>query len=95
MPSADPLQTTVSFPLIVDSDLSLTAQLLLRRECGAQICSIQMDPLPDTHQTCLRVTLTAAAYGLVLHAIILGLPAAQFGAVRAVDVDVVPYAQAA
>ncbi|WP_236621570.1 hypothetical protein [Asticcacaulis benevestitus] len=83
------------FPLTVDTDLSLTAQTLLRRECGAQIQSIRLEAIPDKHEARLWVTLAAAAYGLALHALILGLPAAQFGAVKTVRADVVSLAKAA
>lgn len=95
MPSEDPFQVTVLFPVTVDSGLSVTAQSLLRCECGTQICSIQLEALPDKHEVCLWVTLAAAAYGLALHALILGLPAARFGAVKTVRADVISLAQAA
>ncbi len=87
MPQADPPQTTVYFPLTVDSDLSLTAQSLLRRECGGQINSIRLEPVPDRHEMRLWVTLTAAAYGLVLHTVIMGMTAAEFGAVRIANAE--------
>ncbi len=99
MPSADPPQisdqTIVLFPLTVDTDLSLMAQSLLCRECGIRLCSIQVEARPDTHETCLWVTLVAATYGHALRTLILGLPAAQFGAVKTVRTDVVSFAQAA
>ena len=83
------MSLNVSFPLTVDADLSGTAQTLLRRECGSQIRAITFEPIPDRHQTRLWVTLGAAAYGLALHAVILGLPAAEFGALRANGIDTV------
>ena len=99
MPSADPLPTPsqmgVQFPLTVDSDLTLAAQSLLHSECGVHIRSIQLESLPDTHEMRFWVTLAAAAYGLALHALILGLPAAQFGAVKTVRTDIVSLALAA
>ena len=76
------MPANISFPLTVDADLSGVAQTLLRRECGAQIRAITFENLPDRHQTRLWVTLGAAAYGIALHAVILGLPAAEFGALR-------------
>ena len=87
MPAPDPLQATVSFPLTVDADLSRIAQNLLRTECGAHIRAITLENIPDRHQTRLWVTLGTAAYGLALHALIFGLPAAEFGAVRTSGVD--------
>ncbi len=84
MPTPDPLQATVSFPLTVDADLGRTAQTLLRAECGAHISAITLQDIPDRHQTRLWVTLGAAAYGPVVHAVISGLPAAEFGAVRTI-----------
>ena len=81
MPSPDTFQMTVLFPLTVDTDLSLTAQSLLRRECGAQSRSIRLQPIPEKHEACLWVTLSASAYEPAVHALVLGLPAAQFGAV--------------
>ena len=83
----DPLQATVSFPLTVDADLSRTAQSLLRSKCGSQIRAITLENIPNRHETRLWVTLGAAAYGLALHAIILGLPAAELGALRANGFD--------
>ena len=85
----------VYFPLTVAADLSLTAQSLLRRECGAEINSISLEPIPDKHEMRLWVTLTKAAYGLALHALILGLPAAEFGAVKTSKTDVLSFALAA
>ncbi len=82
-----PDPVTVSFPLTVDADLSPAAQALLRHECGGDIRTITLENIPDRHQTRLWVTLAAAAYGLALHAVILGLPAAEFGAVRANGFD--------
>ena len=87
MPTPDPLQATVSFPLTIDADLSRTAQTLLRAECGAYIRAIALQDIPERHQTRLWVTLGAAAYGQVLHAVIFGLPAAEFGALRTSGVD--------
>ena len=87
MPAPDPLQATLSFPLTVDADLGRTAQTLLRRECGGAIRAIRLELIPDRHQARLWVTLATAAYGVALHAIILGLPAAEFGAVRTLGVD--------
>ncbi len=87
MPAPDPLQATLSFPLTVDADLGRTAQTLLRRECGSAIRAIRLELIPDRHQARLWVTLATAAYGVALHAIILGLPAAEFGAVRTLGVD--------
>ena len=78
---------TVSFPLTVDADLGRAAQSLLRRECGDDIRAITFEKIPDRHQTRLWVTLAAAAYGIALHAVILGLPAAEFGALRANGFD--------
>jgi hypothetical protein len=78
----DPLQATVFFPLIVDSDLSLTAQSLLRRECGASIGQLKLEPLPRHHQVRIWVYLAAAAYTVALHAIVLGLPVAEVGSVN-------------
>lgn len=83
----DPLQVTLSFPLTVDADLSRRAQSLLRRQCGAQIRAITFETIPDRHQTRLWVTLAAAAYGLAVHAVILGLPAAELGPVRTSGFD--------
>jgi len=87
MPDPDPLPVTVSFPLTVDADLSRTAQNLLRQECGPQIRAITLENIPDRHETRLWVTLTAAAYGAAVHTVILGLPAAEIGAVRASGFD--------
>ena len=87
MPAPDPLQATISFPLTVDADLGRTAQTLLRRECGSDIRAITFEIIPDRHQARLWVTLAAAAYSVAVHAIILGLPAAEFGAVRANGFD--------
>ena len=87
MPTPDPLQATISFPLTVDADLGRTAQTLLRRECGSDIRAIRPEIIPDRHQARLWVTLAAAAYGVALRAIILGLPAAEFGAVRTTGFD--------
>ncbi len=87
MPDPDPLQVTVSFPLTVDSALSRQAQALLRKACGAHIRAITLQDLTDRHETRLWVTLAAAAYGRALHAVILGLPAAEFGAVRSNSFD--------
>jgi len=87
MPAPDPLQATISFPLTVDADLSRTAQTLLRRECGNDIRAITFEIIPDRHQARLWVTLAAAAYGVALHAIILGLPAAELGALRSNGFD--------
>ena len=95
MPAPAPLEATVYFPLTVDSDLSLAAQSLLRRECGPQINSISLEPVPDKHEMRLWVTLTAAAYGLALHALILGLPAAEFGPVKTAKTDTLSLALAA
>jgi hypothetical protein len=78
---------TLSFPLTVDADLGRTAQTLLRQACGGQIRSISFENIPDRHETRLWVTLAAVAYGVALHALILGLPAAEFGAVRANGFD--------
>ncbi len=87
MPDPDPLPVTVSFPLIVDADLSRTAQNLLRQACGPQIRAITLENIPDRHETRLWVTLTAAACGAAVHSVILGLPAAEIGAVRASRFD--------
>ena len=81
------MPATVSFPLTVDEDLSGAAQTLLRRECGAHIRAITLENIPDRHQARLWVTLGAAAYGLALHAVVLGLPAAEFGALRSNGFD--------
>lgn len=81
------MPVTVSFPLMVDQDLSGPVQTLLRRECGAHIRAITLENIPDRHQTRLWVTLGATAYGLALHAVILGLPAAELGALRTNDFD--------
>ncbi len=82
-----PPQSTVFFPLTVESDLSLTAQSLLRRECGADIT---LEPLPDRHQARLWVYLTAAAYSVALHAVVLGLPGAEFGPVKIAPMKISP-----
>lgn len=82
MPRNDSRPAIVFFPLTVDQDFSATAQKLLRRECGADIHTITLESLPDTHEMRLWVTLTAAAYSVALHALILGLPAAEFGIVK-------------
>lgn len=97
MPASDPdpLQTTVTFPLTVDSDLSLTAQSLLRREAGPRVHAISLEPRADTHEMRLWVTLDAVAYGPAVHAVIMGLPAAEFGAVRVSRADVVTFKMAA
>jgi hypothetical protein len=89
MPDAEPLQATVSFPLTVDAALSRTAQSVLRRECGSHIRAITLENIPDRHETRLWVTLAAAAYSVALHAVILGLPAAEFGAVRMSGFDAI------
>ncbi len=81
------MPATVSFPLTVDADLGGRAQTLLRQECGSHIRAITFENIPDRHQTRLWVTLGAAAYGLALHAVILGLPAAEFGALRSNGFD--------
>lgn len=81
------MPATISFPLTVDADLSGPAQTLLRRECGADIRVITFENIPDRHQTRLWVTLAAAAYGIALHALILGLPAAEIGALRGSGFD--------
>ena len=99
MPASDPapypFQTTVIFPLTVASDLSLTAQSLLRRECGAGIHAISLEPRPDTHDMRLWVTLESRAYNPAVHAVIMGLPAAEFGAVRPSRTDIVTLKMAA
>ena len=87
MPNPDPLQATVSFPLTVDADLSRAAQTLLRSKCGSQIRTITLENIPNRHATRLWVTLGVTAYGPALHEVILGLPAAEFGAVRANGFD--------
>ena len=88
MPRNDPCPATVFFPLTVDQDVSATAQNLLRRECGGDIRSITLECLPDTHEMRLWVTLAAAAYTVAVHALILGLPAAEFGAVKLARTDI-------
>ena len=95
MPAPAPLQTMVILPLTVDSDLSLTAQSLLRRECGASVHAISLEPRPDTHDMRLWVTLEAEAYSPAVHAVIMGLPAAEFGAVRPSRADFITLKMAA
>lgn len=72
----------VYFPLTIDSDLSLTAQSVLRRECGDHICAITLEYRPDRHEVRLWITLAAAAYVLAVHVLIAEVPAAEFGSVR-------------
>ena len=92
MPSTDPYPAVVFFPLTIDQDLSVTAQSVLRRECGAEIRSITLECLPDRHEIRLWVTLAAAAYGVALHALILGLPAAEFGPVKTAKTEIIELA---
>ncbi len=82
--SEDP-SSIVRFPVTISEDLSQQAQSLLRAECGAKIQSIALELLPDHHEARLWVTVAAIAYGLAIHALISGLPAAEFGAVRALQ----------
>ncbi len=79
-PSATP--ETVYFSLTVDRALSFTAQSLLRRECGNAVGEIALEPLDD-HHVRLWVYVATAACGVALHVLILGLPAAEFGPIRA------------
>ncbi len=95
MPQNDPYPPTVFFPLTVDQDFSATAQTVLRRECGSAIRSITLESIPDKHEMRLWVTLAAAAYTVALHALILGLPAAEFGAVKMAKTDIASLALAA
>ncbi len=78
---ANPRPAAVYFPLTVDSRFSGDAQALLRRECRDHIRSISLEVLPGGDQVRLWVTLAAVAYGLALHAVIMCLPAAEFGRV--------------
>ena len=74
-------QERVHFPLTIDSDLSAEAQAILQRTCGEEIDAIELEPLIRKHQTKLWIHLKATAYNMALHALILGLPAAEFGSV--------------
>jgi hypothetical protein len=79
--NTNPEQEHVSFPLTIDSDLSTKAQAILHRTCGESIDGIELEPLPRKHQAKLWIHLKATAYTMALHALILGLPAAEFGTV--------------
>ena len=95
MPRNAPFPPIVFFPLIIDQDLSAKAQKILRSECGSDIRTITLECIPDRHEMRLWVTLTAAAYTLALHALILSLPAAEFGAVKLATADNATLIQAA
>jgi len=77
-----PMPLTVHFPLTVDQDLSLTAQTLLRRECGDLIRTITQESVPHQNETRLWITLAATAFSKALHAVLLGIPAAEFGPLK-------------
>ncbi len=94
--SEDP-SSIVRFPVTVSEDLSQRAQSVLRAECGAKIQSIALERLPDHNEARLWVTVAAVAYGVAIHALISSLPAAEFGAVRALqwEPQSTPHQQAA
>ena len=71
----------VCFPLTVDSDLSAKAQDIIRRTCGKSVRKIKLEQLINKHQTKIWVNLKAAVYRIALHALIIGLPAAELGSV--------------
>ncbi|MDC7677700.1 hypothetical protein [Asticcacaulis machinosus] len=82
MACAAPFTPTVYFPLTVDEALSQKAQLLLKTECADLIGDMNCEALPARHQTRIWIYVKAATYGLLLHALILGLPSAEFGALK-------------
>ncbi|MDV6330089.1 hypothetical protein [Asticcacaulis sp. 201] len=95
MPSPDPLPSLLTFPLTVDADLSATAQGLLRRECGCDLHAIDIEAVGDTHDIRCRITVAATACERAMHALIAGLPAAQFGAVEPARAEALSWPEAA
>lgn len=83
----------VCFAVTVDQSLSQKAECVIRSECGARVRSISLEPLPDRHEVRLWVTLAALAYGLAVHAIVSGLPAAEFGKVEMAQTEFRPMSE--
>lgn len=69
----------VCFSLTIDDDLCPGAEAILRRE---QALIGAREDLPRDHKRRLWVMTRAAACTVLIHALILGLPAAEIGAFR-------------
>ena len=79
--NAKSLNEIIYFPITIDESLSAEAQNIVNRSCGDSVSSLKVEPLLRKHQLKIWITVKAAAYGIVLHAIILGLPSAELGPV--------------
>lgn len=71
----------LNFPVTVSEDWALKAHALLRMGCGSDLHTVRFETVPDDNATRLWITVAATGYGPALHALIGGLPAAEFGAV--------------
>lgn len=80
----------LNFPVTVSEDLALKARALLCEGCRSDLHTIRFEALPDDHAARLWVTVAANGYGAALHALICGLPAAEFGAVTPLCDAVLP-----
>ncbi len=75
------LNEIVYFPLTVDENLSADAQNIVKRTCGENILSLKEEHLLTKHQSKIWIRMQAVAFGIALHAIMLGLPGAELGRV--------------
>ena len=80
--NSQPLHEIVYFPLTVDEHLSADAQQLVEKTCGDSILYLDVVPVPNKHQSKIWIGLKAAALGMALHAVIMGLPNAELGPVK-------------
>jgi hypothetical protein len=79
--NAKNLNEIVYFPITVDESLSAEAQNIVNRFCGDSVSSLKVEPILRKHQSKIWISVKEAAYGITLHALILGLPSAEFGPV--------------
>ncbi len=83
--SASCTESCLCFPITVDTDFSEQAQTILQTTCGEAIEAVTLEISSRKHQTKLWVRLAASAYQHAIHALIIGLPAAEFGGVLRVQ----------
>ncbi len=81
-PTEEQLDEIVYFPITVDDSLSAEAQAIVDRSCGDSVLYLDIVSVPNKHQSKIWIGLKAAAFGIALHAVIMGLPSAELGMVR-------------